>query len=568
MRYHILIMLLLVGVLGCQKVGQASSVYKSRNDIPEILMQGIDMRVPRERYLHDHLKVIREYGEDHSVLTPDSIKRAEENMKRSTVRQQIVEVLGYDRNYDGSVTREEIKEHFIERRKRDGVNELNKNDLASVDRVMLYDVNHDGIINLDEMIRIPEAKHSGYQKKIAGYQSYLDLDPNKDGRLTWLELEHLARNAFDVFDENGNGIIDRTEHPNYREHQARTNSMDNQNRVREECKIEGLLENQQLYVLKVYQAARVSDITIGGEDKVTGVIDVHVEKDVVPSYIFLDSAHPIIWRLTGETKNILGVIVNGVVQTKNHSSPNGVIGIEKDKVYFVKHGCVKISYRGDDAPSKNTQMFKDITGSVPYKARDEHMPLSFTIKTNDIVMENMPDRYEAMKAEAPEGFNQPLWSQFMFFNPGGFITLNTNEIVSQIPAEKLKTLPEMAEMSKLVGSGHIEIIKNQPIVKYVVEQPHGNVFTISARASDKGNAQERFGGKPAPFYSYFRIVKSIPYYPASIDRAAGTVFLLADDVDVPKGKLNRTCVIRHKTGEVISGTSRCENERMYAKDLE
>ena len=215
----IAIVLLFLASIGISSKTQAENnpiIYQSYGDIPEILRGGIY----KDRYLDDYLRVVmgplRKLAKDNKALTSKDIERLTNAYTNNIRSEKLSRMVLYDLNFDGVIDKEEVRIQ-IEKKLRHSHNEEYISN--QVNKIFESDVNQDDKISYDEMSILLEGEKEQHRswREISNAIALQNLDPNKDNILTDKELETLARGAFRVLDLDKDMKTSDDEFKKYRE---------------------------------------------------------------------------------------------------------------------------------------------------------------------------------------------------------------------------------------------------------------------------------------------------------------------------------------------------------------
>lgn len=206
----VLVLSLFVLPYGYAKASEAEK-YKSIAEVPAIFKAESIGRPLKEQYIKHLLSIIHLHANGSNGLTEESLKKYQENeifRKRVSQRERI---LKYDLNFDSKVTYDEIANPFAFLLKNQDTEETRE---RRIKQLMQYDINNDKVLSYAE-ISSPspkETKAIQYGYIVTKGRDLLELDPNKDGTITVNELTNMAKSAFQLFDQDGNGKISSREY--------------------------------------------------------------------------------------------------------------------------------------------------------------------------------------------------------------------------------------------------------------------------------------------------------------------------------------------------------------------
>ncbi len=185
-----------------QQTAQADK-YSSIAEIPAPLLRTLRSSDAsyEEKYIASMLDNLRRNSRTKNSLDRQDIDNLLKKEIDSRRREHFISLVRYDLNFDGRVTRDEIKETLSQTEHYD----------RRINDIMKADKDGDGILTLKEMSALPEEQHAHSDSKINSLAELLALDPDHDGKLTAIELESLAHKVYRTVDENSDGTLSQDE---------------------------------------------------------------------------------------------------------------------------------------------------------------------------------------------------------------------------------------------------------------------------------------------------------------------------------------------------------------------
>ena len=527
--------LLLAFVSSAQAETQDASRYASVEEIPAPLRMGFGGEGYRESYIHQILTQLRRAATDHKTLTKADIDQSRDQIEIQLKREQISRILGYDTNFDGAVSREEVIESIEKQYKRQlerqgQFSESRTNEL--VDRVMKQDANADGIIKYAEMAQIAENERKG--SRDATWENLLALDPNADGKLELGELETLALKAFNTVDADGDGIASAEERKKLQP--LRTRDMAMAREPVANCRVPKARADEKVVFIGAYEGKTVSNITIAGQVADTDVIPLEIAKGTEKLFIVATSFSPAIWQVTGDTRRISRLVVGGRSMPDGTTNNDigaekvnaGVTGVPKDKITFFHARSCGLDWDVKGEGGSAALSVKSLVGATPVSAVSAYGILTAKISGAVASLQEESEKLPGV----PDGFEKSTWEQHVAHMPGGLIRLSLKDVVSDAPAALYEVLPKWAGISKLLHDGALEPMGQSKVT--IITRADGQrttVVGISKLIVNDNSATIQTVEQA----SGYKIIKDIPFYPSGLYGAYSTQFLVAKGVKQPAG---------------------------------
>ncbi|TMI99893.1 MAG: hypothetical protein E6G97_20050 [Alphaproteobacteria bacterium] len=413
----------------------------------------------------------------------------------------VAELLRYDINGDGVVTRDEIVEietrNGRARRSLAGAvaqseEAMQKAVDAAVARRMQADIDGDGRIEFAEMLAHARRSATAVNPFEPTVRMVLGMDKDGDGKTTLEEFNAAATAIFRGVDTDGDDVVSKEELDAYRigtgqitasqvsrprDEAARQRQQEEQEKLAREqaaCAMPSASEHATLVLLSAYQADALSTTTIGSQDVAVGTGTITVQPGEAPIYLVLASFRPTIWRVQGAAGRIERLVLAG-----NNTGPNsglrdqlplvGVTGIAAERVTFLRRpGCVGYftEIPSIQAATAIGALRREI-GREPsviaarYEVSGFVVPSGEAITRGDggktklvIVKEGGMLRLQGdtrnIVVRTPSG---SLVSELHSYSPGGVVEVDAKDVVASKPAEPYEVLPQQAGLIQLVQSG-------------------------------------------------------------------------------------------------------------------
>jgi Ca2+-binding EF-hand superfamily protein len=483
-----------------------------QQDEPTVLERMLLPNMAREQYIAAILAPLRSFDTDQNGLDAAEIGAIEAQQVATMRASQMQSILRYDLDWDGRVTREEVRR--VAGASRFGLgrllNDARRDKLIdkAVDRVMQADADGDGIITIEEM-RAQQAKETTKSRTdTERARALLALDPDKDGHLTADELTTLARDTFARYDTDGNGVLSADEIAPLRQ---RTNRSAMIQRLLAGCTLPKPAADAQVAVLGIYEGESVPSVSVAGLDATTSTGRVVIEPGDTPLYLLLTAYDHMIWQIEGDTKRISHAVV--IARAAKGKPGAGITGLPARQVTFVDNASCKLSFH-------DTKSGKAVAVRAALRQIIGH-PIDSLAGTYRLLAISMPSGEPAavpkLDRAAPTGVPRRVWANFVRFTPGGLNVIDAKTVVSPQPAEVYDVLPGHAGIVQLVQDGAIEPMSD----------------------------------------GTFHIVKPIPRFPAGLYGANSTTFILGKGLPMPAGSPGHSCVISEETGAPMTPTPHC-----------
>jgi Ca2+-binding EF-hand superfamily protein len=546
-------------------------VYPSLADVPAPLRNIASMGVQYpEQFVDRALSVIRQNGRDKTVLDKQDIETIKDRRENDERHRQVQQMLAYDRNLDGRVTRDEIIATLSERKFAQGnAEEINR----QVDSVMAADANGDGVVTMQEMADYATKKINTERPRFGASdpEAFLALDPNGDGKLTTAELEALARKAFRTMDTDGDGILSREELDAVQRINVNEREI---GQISSECTVPPAAPDETIVFIGVYEGKTIPTISVAGQTQRTDIIPLEIAKAPSKLYVVATSYRPMIWQIKGDSDRVSQLVLIGPSMpdspANNMRAPlnymAGVRGMEDGKINEGETGVPanKVTFRHsqscgmasafDQNPSRQELTrfaLKKMLGRTPDLFASEYGPMGLHI-LDDRISNDIAADMESGQVQPPSGFDHDAWMNHIREMPGGLIDLKDEKVVSDAPAVAYEVLPQWAGMAKLVHDGALVPYTEQLQTLHFME-PGGNSTTINGVASVnlKGGTNIQI----LTSNTGYKIVRDISYYPSGLAGGFAPHFTIGKGVNPPKGSPGAARVVCEETGKPpIGGT--------------
>ncbi len=471
----------------------------------------------------------------------------------------VAELLRYDLDGDGVVTRDEIVEiEMRNARVRKGLGgaaaqseEAAQKALdAVVARRMQADIDGDGRIELAEMLAFARRSATAAHPLEPTVRMILSMDKDGDGKTTPEEFEAAITVIFRAIDTDGDGAVSKEELDAYRvstgqitaaqaaralENPTLRRQQEEQERLARErlaCAMPTPSERATVVLLSAYEADSISTTTIGSQDVAVGTGTITVQGGAGPIYLVVASFRPTIWRLQGAVDRIERLVLAG-----NNTGPNaglsdqiplvGATGIAAERVTFLgRPGCVSFF---TEIPSIKAATAAGVvrreTGREPTVIAGKYKVSGFVVPAGEVITPREDGKTARLVIIKEGGVlrlqgdtgnivvrspSDSLASELQTFSPGGVVEVEAKQVVASKAAEPYEVLPQQAGLIQLVQSG---------------------ALTQNGRGEFLINRKIRF--------------------PAELNGAHSVKFLLLRGVPEPDGDPGHSDVISEETGLAI-----------------
>lgn len=530
-------------------------IRTTNKDIPAPLAQYLTQYNSRyeEQFLSQVLQPLRQTKSKNSIEAAD-IEKEKEQSQRRTRNFAGEQVMRHDRDFDGKVSLAEIRESLLAVRHDGGFYDENF-DAQNAARVKTqadelmkrFDADKDGIITLKEAgeggnIK-PRSRSSARRK--SQLAQLLELDPDKDGKLTAAELTAIAKKAFRAADADGDGMLSRKE---IEKVQAETRPV---TVYGEGCPAPAPAKGDKIVFLGVESGGSLStagSAMSGGRD--ARVVQLDIAKGDGKLYIVTNSRSPVIWRLTGDTARVSRLLLHGGMSDMRIAS--GVAGLPADKVSYLKYavddggfmpclpdvgmlrhfstlGILLKSYR--DPEGDYNGALRNILG------READISGLFAAPSRLAIGDKVTVAADGTEQNAPAGYDEATWKDFITMNPGGVVELRKEDIVSEQAFEDVKLQPGLAGVAQLVHTGHLQRAKDPEGATMVVVTGGGGAPLVIRNRDRPAVMQDEAGGRQIRLVddSIYRVLKPLDDYPRN-DGGYVVRYLLGKDMEPPRNK--------------------------------
>jgi Ca2+-binding EF-hand superfamily protein len=285
----------------------------------------------------------------------------------------ISELLRFDTNGDGIVTREEVADVEVGNSRQRALwsqpsqdkDALQRAIDVAIARTMQADLDGNGHIDWAEMLTYASRRAVGMANGPDPItRIVLAMDKNGDGETELAEFEAVVTDIFRLVDTDGDQTATKDELDAYRarigdgrppaprkndEARTRREQVQQEKRAREQaaCAMPKASDRAVVVLLSVYEADALSTTTIGSQDVSVGTAPITVAAGAEPIYLVVSSVKPAIWRLEGAVDRIERLVLASQALGPNDGSPDrvplvGATGIPSERVSFLgRPNCIE-----------------------------------------------------------------------------------------------------------------------------------------------------------------------------------------------------------------------------------
>ncbi len=458
-----------------------------------------------EDYLARGMALLRTADPQNDGLDASDVNAVWDAMLAEARAQQVARLVAADADRDGRITRAEVTAQVVRRHNNAREEVINR----EVDIFMALDGNGDGVIDFDEMRKLPPKRVSAAMAERTGLDALLDLDPNGDGRLTAAEFAAILGMAFARIDVNHDTLVDEDEAAAFQ----KVKNPPKPPRVSKGCTLPVAGPDDRIVMVNGEPGA-AADVTVGGLRLSTGSTRIEVEEGEAPVYLILVGS-PVIWQVGGAVERLSHVVL--LAEPGPHKLPaGGVTGVPAEKVAFDgPPGC--------PLPMHAAASLHGIVERARVKtALGRPVDVGFGVGRKPVVM--VPDRGPQPgdgEPPLPDGFDAARWRAALLVWPAGLAHIDPATVVSKAPVEPYRVLPDLVGLAQLIGDGTLEATVD-PLT--------------------------------------FRIIRPLAAFPPGFGNYSRRMrFLVAPGGSIPEGWLDDTCIVSEQSGKPLNPHGRCPN---------
>jgi len=304
------------------------------------LYDSFDRNLTRADYPANLLRPIDVLATRHGILTQADVDLDVERSLAMDKQVSTSHVMGFDRNDDGVVTREEM-ERIAKK----------NSDTSTLQRLLEeYDLDDDGRITKGEIEEVAAERNSTDYYDVSRVRAIIDLDPNHDGQLTSTELTMLGKSAFANVDKDGDGVVSPKEYEiteGARWKVSREAGRRATDKYGPTCRIPTAPPGAKVIYVAVYTSKQSGPFVINGQPMDAQIIDVHISSGQEPLYLILGSYERMIWKFSGATDRVATAVLSSLQRTGLKKSAAAAMALPTDRTVVLRGKCREYLYNGE-----------------------------------------------------------------------------------------------------------------------------------------------------------------------------------------------------------------------------
>ena len=321
--------------------------FLDRDRVHPVLEEPLTNIEQHDEYIRTVLARLDQYDQDKNGLDAEDVEiiaLPQEALKRA---ERLQSILVHDHDNDGRVTYAEVERGFRAQLGLPADGPLDtmrlRRLLPKIGVVMDSDLNGDRAITRQEMLHGPlwvYPSHRDTQGNLA--RSLLELDPNKDGRLTAGELTSLAEATFRFYDTNGNNSLEYDEKRTIQQKIKVSRGL-----PWKPCDLPRPTANERVVLFGISKGMATSTASVTAMAQKTTTGKIVIEPGEPPIYLIASAASPMIWQFEGHTDRVARAFI---ISRFIRGAPGvGVTGLDRAKVTFVQPYACFIAYHGSSS---------------------------------------------------------------------------------------------------------------------------------------------------------------------------------------------------------------------------
>lgn len=424
-----------------------------------------------------------------------------------------------------------------------------------VDRVFAADSDGDGRLTLTELAA---GNMRGGRGQSAQQQSeILDMvavfDGNADGTATEAEIAAFLNPIIAAIDTDHDAQISDVEMNAVFQSGAfaRISRQPAANQTPEpapaQCKLGKPLEGSEILAIGGYEGAALSDVQLQSPNGSTHVADLVIPDSATPVHLLVQFYGPTVLRLTGATDRVRAIT--------NIGGPVGFTGITRDQLAVLNDAAESCESQVWEGAVKNDDLQIATLNGV-FDQRSHMTFAEYTIGSFDFgTRTNIADQPLADAIDPGfDGAAGDAWARMLAYNPGGFVEIAPDQVVSTLKVTKAAVWPQSAGLAQLLAARAISSLDVPGTVVELREVAPGKVrlggktfipglgddVIVSNGLDYIRDSPGLWTGRPRPEY----LINEKITLPADLSGANAVKLYLADGVPAPDGNPGQSKVIK------------------------
>lgn len=395
------------------------------------------------------------------------------------VRSRImIQWLARDLNWDGKVTREELRASLMQQARRPlgaaagqvaPTEEQVETALAQlIDKTGLPDPDGDGVTTLAEMrAGARDVETHRTRRRIREPDQFADhsfgavFDADGDGTTTLAEFEQVLDTALAVIDADGDGTLSKAEAADLNARRSRHARQSAEARhaallAREQetrakgCTIPQVAGSTHFVLATVGAGTALPTVSLGGDDLVTTLVRMRVERGTKPITLLVASDTAVILDVDGAVERLASVTGIG--------GPLGVRGVAPGRVHLTDPERCALRPRHLARRGESRSALDLIAGLAGRKPN----AVVTTGRVGQIAIPSGKERRSARfdtEIDFARGSDAgPLWERFRARVPGGLVSVDPASVISRETPRRYGILPYEAGLARMIETGQLALL--------------------------------------------------------------------------------------------------------------
>lgn len=423
------------------------------------------------------------------------------------IERTIIRLLGADSNGDGRITIAEAESRAKALAQSDGEPPAPTSLVLRFEQMILLKAANRDVLSVKEL-------------DDAAATFFLALDADKDSRISIAEITSYSRQA-----------VSSTEPV-----EKLKTQLENQQEadLRAVCPMPKASENAKVILLAAYESDAVSTAAIGSQDFETRAGLVTVQPGDTPLYVIIATHRATIWRFVGAIDRIEHVTLTSNSTLRQNMlgevSLAGATGLPRDRVTFLKPRCLSyFSETPSVRAAKATAFIRKQVGKPPEVAASRYKVSGFVVPSGEI------------RSVEPSG--RPT---LLIHKPAGTLTIEGGaNVIVQAGASDLARDVARSYPGGVVEIDPAAVVASHPVERYEVLPANAGLLQLIQNGALTRNKSGEY------------LIKEKMRFPAGLQGARSTKFLLLRGVPEPDGDPGHSCVVVEETGEPLRAGGSC-----------